>query len=56
MALSQNASARQQSLQNRHNVLEERLRELSSHPSASDSEIRGLKLQKLRIKEEMESQ
>ncbi|MDY0029012.1 MAG: DUF465 domain-containing protein [Pseudobdellovibrionaceae bacterium] len=55
MPLSQNASARQQSLQHRHSILEERLRELSSHPSASDTEIRGLKLQKLRIKEEMES-
>ena len=55
MALSQNASTRQQSLQHRHDILEERLRELSSHPSVSDAEIRNLKLQKLRVKEEMQT-
>ncbi len=55
MALSQNASARQESLRSRHGLLEGRLRELSSHPSVSETEIRELKRQKLRVKEEMES-
>jgi len=36
-------------------MLEGRLRELNSHPSASDAEIRDLKLKKLRVKEEMEA-
>lgn len=55
MALSHDSSSRQQALQARHSNLEGQIRELSRHPSVSDTEMRSLKLQKLRVKEEMES-
>jgi len=55
MALSQQASSRQEALQARHEALETQLRELIRHPSVSDAELRHLKLEKLRLKEEMQS-
>lgn len=59
MALAQHAasskSSHLQSLAARHSAIEAQLHELSHHPSVSDFEIRKLKRQKLRVKEEMES-
>lgn len=55
MALSQQASSRQEALQARHAALEARIHELRRHPSVSDVELRHLKVEKLRLKEEMQS-
>ena len=58
MPLAQHAASvsatRKQALISKHSVLEDRLQELMHHPSASDTEIRSLKRQKLRVKEEIE--
>ena len=54
MALS-HASARQEALQARHDALEAQLNELSRHPSVSDAEMRNLKVEKLRLKEQLNS-
>ncbi len=58
MPLSQQAASlsatRKQALLSKHSNLEERLQELSHHPSATDFEIRNLKRMKLKIKEEIE--
>ena len=47
------ATPRQSGLRQRHEMLETRLAELRAHPSADDLEVKGLKLEKLRIKEAM---
>jgi|GEM_PF-1831224 len=49
------SATRKQALQSKHTTLEEKLSELSHHPSASDFEIRSLKRLKLKVKEEIES-
>lgn len=58
MPLAQHAASlsatRKQALLSKHSLLEDRLQELLHHPSASDTEIRNLKRQKLRVKEEIE--
>ncbi len=58
MPLAQHAASvsatRKQALISKHSVLEDRLQELMHHPSASDTEIRNLKRQKLKVKEEIE--
>lgn len=58
MPLAQHAASlsatRKQALQSKHHALEERLNELSHHPSASDFEIKKLKRMKLKLREEME--
>ena len=58
MPLAQHAASvsatRKQALISKHSVLEDRLQELMHHPSASDTEIRYLKRQKLKVKEEIE--
>lgn len=58
MPLAQHAASisatRKQALLSKHSLLEDRLQELQHHPSASDTEIRNLKRQKLRVKEEIE--
>ena len=46
--------ARLDGLRQRHEMLEARLTELLSHPSADDVEIRSIKREKLRVKEAME--
>lgn len=48
------STTRKQALLSKHSSLEDRLQELSHHPSASDFEIRQLKRMKLKVKEEME--
>ena len=40
-------------LRQRHESLDERIRELRGHPSADELEIKALKLAKLRVKEEL---
>ena len=47
------ASARQDGLRQRHAMLEAQLDKLRAHPSADDMEIKTLKREKLRLKEEM---
>jgi hypothetical protein len=48
------SATRKQALQSKHSALEDRLSELSHHPSASDFEIRQLKTMKLKLREEIE--
>ncbi len=48
------SATRKQALQSKHSALEDRLNELSHHPSASDFEIRQLKTMKLKLREEIE--
>ncbi len=48
------SATRKQALLSKHSHLEERLQELSHHPSVSDFEIRNLKRLKLKVKEEIE--
>jgi hypothetical protein len=45
--------ARRESLSRRHAELEERLREVYSRPGADEIEARRIKLDKLRLKDEM---
>ena len=59
MPLAQHAASvsatRKQALQSKHNALEDRLNELSRHPSATDFEITNLKRMKLKLREEIET-
>lgn len=48
------SATRKQALQSKHSALEDRLSELSHHPSASDFEIKQLKSMKLKLREEIE--
>ena len=50
---SHTSTARTDGLKRRHETLEARLAELRSHPSADEMEIKSLKREKLRLKEEM---
>lgn len=58
MPLAQHAASisatRKQALQSKHTALEDRLNELSHHPSATDFEIKSLKRMKLKVREEIE--
>lgn len=44
---------RKESLKAKHETIENRIDELTAHPSVSDLEVAGLKKQKLAIKDEL---
>ena len=48
------SATRKQALLSKHSSIEDRLQELSHHPSVPDFEIRSLKRLKLKVKEEIE--
>ncbi|MBL8639329.1 MAG: YdcH family protein [Alphaproteobacteria bacterium] len=56
MAASQRSHGRSAALKARHSALDDQIQELEKHPSVPSFQLRALKLEKLRIKEQLESE
>ena len=55
-ALASSPNGRLQALQARHAALQDRIREEMRHPSAGNDTLKSLKIQKLRLKEQIEQE
>lgn len=55
-ALASSQNGRLQALQARHAALQDRIREEMKHPSTGNETLKHLKLQKLRLKEQIEQE